>query len=338
MRKLTLFNHKGGVGKTTLSINLAQAIKDLGYCVLMVDVDPQCNLSSFYLEECELDALLGESSDDQENTEGTIWSSIKPIVRGRGDIKEVELFELDDNLYLFPGDVLLSEYEEELPEAWTASFARRPRGYDVTCAISKSVNIHAQEVSADIVIYDCGPNVGALNRVILLDSSFFITPVAADLFSLRALTTVGRSIAKWAKDWKTILDLVNGNDKKGLLKGKPAYLGYIATAFKVWHGKTKANPHTRWENKIAPRVSKRVVDVLSNIDKSLVADIMTGSSPNKIGDVKNYHSLAAAAQEAGIPIGHLRGKVNTGQNRQVDEAKRQFANLARNVVARMGMP
>ena len=50
MKTLTLFNHKGGVGKTTLTANLSDALADLGFCVLMIDADPQCNLTSFFLE------------------------------------------------------------------------------------------------------------------------------------------------------------------------------------------------------------------------------------------------------------------------------------------------
>jgi len=45
MKKIALFNHKGGVGKTTLSINIADALAEAGKTVLIVDADPQCNLT-----------------------------------------------------------------------------------------------------------------------------------------------------------------------------------------------------------------------------------------------------------------------------------------------------
>ena len=64
MKKLVLFNHKGGVGKTTLTVNIAAALGDLGFRVLLIDADPQCNLTSFYLEEHQIDTLLGDSDDD----------------------------------------------------------------------------------------------------------------------------------------------------------------------------------------------------------------------------------------------------------------------------------
>ena len=80
MHTLALFNHKGGVGKTTLVVNVTDALVDLGMRVLMVDADPQCNLTSFFLTEEDLDALLGESD---EVDGGTIWSAIKPVVDGK---------------------------------------------------------------------------------------------------------------------------------------------------------------------------------------------------------------------------------------------------------------
>ena len=134
---LALVQPQGGVGKTTLSVNMADAMIDLGFRVLLIDADPQCNLTSFYLEEKDLDALLGESDDVNG---GTIWSAIKPVVEGKGPIKDIDAFEIHgrEGLLLCPGDVLLADYEEALPTAWTGSFARRVRDYDVMCALSQA--------------------------------------------------------------------------------------------------------------------------------------------------------------------------------------------------------
>jgi cellulose biosynthesis protein BcsQ len=329
--KIALFNHKGGVGKTTLTVNLADALADLGKRVLLVDADPQCNLSSFYLPEDDLDRLLSASND--EDAQGTLWSAIQPVVVGEGSPRAAELVEVQDNVWLAPGDVLLSDYEEELPAAWTDSFARKTRGYNVVCALSDVVDSLADQVKADIVMYDVGPNVGALNRTVLLDCDYFITPVAADLFSLRALSTVGRSLARWINDWKTVLSLASKADQARLLRGEPKYLGYVSSAFKVSSGLRKAQPHSYWEAKIAPRVTRRVTDELKKISAKLVPT----QGYNKIGDVKHFHSLAASAQERGLAIGNLRGHVNSGHYPQVDEAKREFATLAKEIAKRAGI-
>lgn len=334
MIKIALFNHKGGVGKTTLTVNLSHALGELGLKVLLVDADPQCNLSSFYLTEKMLDDLLGASDD--KDAENTIWSAIRPVVKGKGTVKPIALHQMKNfsgNVWLALGDVMLADYEEELPAAWTDSFARKSRGYDVMCAISDAVGILSSEVNADVVFFDVGPNVGALNRAILLDCDYFATPVAADLFSLRALTTVGRSMARWIKDWATVRGLASKSEKARLIAGVPKYLGYITSAFKVSTGRREALPHSHWEAKIAPRVSKRIVGELSAISSALTPSY----SSNKIGGVKHFHSLAASAQEFGLPIGCLRTYVNSGHNAQIDEAQKEFEELAREFCRRIGI-
>jgi cellulose biosynthesis protein BcsQ len=334
--KIALFNHKGGVGKTTLTVNIAEALADEGHTVLLVDADPQCNLTSFYLDEAKLEKMLQDSHGEAEGEEGeTVWSAVKPVVDGRGGIAPIPEYSIRDDgkLFLLPGDVLLSEYEEVLPAAWTECFAQRTRGYDLTTALAQVVDRASRNVGATVCLYDVGPNVGALNRSVLLDCDYFITPVAADLFSLRALSTVGRALAKWIQDWKTIRGLASPTDLPALFGGMPAYLGYIASAFKVKVGRSAANPHEEWERKIAPRVHMRIIRELQKISPKLVPF----SGDNKVGGVKHFHSLAPAAQAVGLPLGALRGYVNSGHYEQVDEAAAEFKALASEIAKRTGL-
>lgn len=331
MKKIALFNHKGGVGKTTLTINIAEALAEKGRRVLLVDADPQCNLTSFYMPENLLEKRLSESDGDgSDGSGGTIWTALRPVAEGTGGLEDVALSKVPDtDIWYLPGDVLLSEYEEVLPEAWTECFARRTRGYEITTALSRLVKMKAGEINADVVFYDVGPNVGALNRVVLLDCDYFATPVAADLFSLRALSTVGRSVVKWMIDWRTVRKLASARNLTRLFAGEPKYLGYITSAFKVNSGTNAANPHATWEAKIAPRVRDRIVKELSAINKDLVP---VGS--NKIGGVKNFHSLAPQAQKFGVGIASLKGQVNPGHSQQIDEAQKQFGALASEIARR----
>jgi cellulose biosynthesis protein BcsQ len=80
MKMVALFNHKGGVGKTTPTINIADALAESGKTVLIVDGDPQCNITSFYIDEPELENLLGESNNNGSGE--TLWSAVKPVVEG----------------------------------------------------------------------------------------------------------------------------------------------------------------------------------------------------------------------------------------------------------------
>jgi len=325
-----LFNHKGGVGKTTLAVNVSDALVDLGVRVLLVDADPQCNLTAFFLTEEQLDDLLEWSDDDDKGQ--TLWSAIKPVVTGKGPIKKINPIKLKSGLFLCPGDVLLADYEEELPAAWIDSFARKTRGYDVMSALSRTIRGMGEQCDVDLIIYDVGPNVGALNRAILLDSDFFATPVSADLFSLRALSTVGRSLARWIADWKTVRKLATKETFGELIEGRPVFLGYITSAYKVASGRLATRPHEYWEAKIAPRVKTRIVEDIRKEDPALVP--YNGS---KLAAIKNFHSLAPQAQANGLAIGKLKGNVNPGYYPQIEEAAAEFRALAKEIIKRTGI-
>src|SRR6266403_144548 len=89
-RRIVLFNHKGGVGKTTLTINIAAALASLGHNVLLVDADPQCNLTSYVVDDAVVDDLLDKSD---KPSGATLWSALKPIVEAAGGPKQIKPIE-----------------------------------------------------------------------------------------------------------------------------------------------------------------------------------------------------------------------------------------------------
>ncbi|MBR0728304.1 ParA family protein [Bradyrhizobium japonicum] len=82
-KRISVCNHKGGVGKTTLTFNIASQLAEMGKRVLMVDADPQCNLSAYVMESAVVDDLLDHSDDDDGET---IWSGVKPVVDATGAV------------------------------------------------------------------------------------------------------------------------------------------------------------------------------------------------------------------------------------------------------------
>jgi hypothetical protein len=128
------------------------------------------------------------------------------------------------------------------------------------------------------------------------------------------------------------MELATKEDVDGMFAGRPAFLGYVTSAFKVNAGRNAANPHADWEKRIAPRVRDRVVEPLRAIDVRLAP-----SEGNKIGAIKHFQSLAPEAQKHAIAIGKLRGLVNPGHYGQVDEAATEFAQLAHEILRRIGL-
>ena len=290
--RITIFNHKGGVGKTTLTVNIATALAEQEKSVLLVDTDPQCNLTSYLLADDVVDDLLDHSED---TSGGTIWSAVKPVYDRIGIGKHIDVIDIRD-LTLVPGDIKLSEFEEFLGDAWTDSYRRRLGGLQAVTAISSLVTNLSRERHFDYVFFDTGPNIGPLNRVLLLDSDYFIVPVACDLFSVRALATLGTTLGKWILDAQTINTLAP--DEAPVLHGLPTFLGYIPQRFKVY-GQSMARQPARYFRQIKKRVFTDISSVLRGIDRSL-APVSTVDP--RIGAVKDFASLVQAAQREGVAI------------------------------------
>jgi cellulose biosynthesis protein BcsQ len=199
MQTISFFNHKGGVGKTTMLFNAAVEMGRLGKRVLMVDYDAQANLTAIALQDEMLTKLFEPGADGL-----TVAHAFAPLVGGSGDLDAPEAVEVrPGRVWLVPGDIRLSDFEGIMPNAFTEALAGQERGFRVTSAPYRLVQQLGEIVDADYAFVDLGPNVEALNRAVLLGSDYLIVPMASDLFSLRALPSVGGSLTTWIRQWAT---------------------------------------------------------------------------------------------------------------------------------------
>jgi len=321
--RIAIFNHKGGVGKTTLTVNIAAALVEIGLNVLLVDTDPQCNLSSYFLEDHALDDLLDNS--DKPNGR-TIWSALKPIIETEGDFKKIVPYENEFTGLLFiPGDIRLSEYEDLLNDAWTDCLKRRLRGFKTTTAISRLINEIAIENNLDFIFYDSGPNIGALNRTILLDCDYFIIPLACDLFSLRALKTLGYTLTAWINEINTINNL--SPQSYYLLPGNPVFLGYIPQRFRIYRG-LPTSTNRKFLPRIEKNINSEIVTPLRRIHKNLSP---YSSNEIRLGFVKDYPKLAIEGQKYGVPL----WRVGSNDLNQEQFAHAEFQKLAEKITTQI---
>jgi chromosome partitioning protein len=119
---VSLFNHKGGVSKTTTAFNLGWALADRGKRVLVVDGDPQCNLTGTILGF----GGIGEFSDFyRTHPNANISSSLSPIFMGSGaPLKPAEITTTTNkNLSLLAGNIDLAENETQIAVALSTSAA-----------------------------------------------------------------------------------------------------------------------------------------------------------------------------------------------------------------------
>jgi len=296
---------------------MAEALAVLGKRVLLVDSDPQCNLTSYLIAPDVVDDMLDASESDAG---ATLWSALKPVADGEGDIRFVKPKTIG-SLYLLPGDILLSKFEQDLHQSWGDCFHRKIRGYRGTTALSTLVNHIAAEKNIDFIFYDSGPNIGPLNRVILLDCDAFIVPAACDSFSIRAFKTLGQTLSDWITDWKTAVTLAP--DNVYLLPGKPTLIGYIPQRFRVYADNVSAD-----YSKYLPRIDRHISSDIGAVLKEIDTALAPLPFQSRLGLVKDFGRLAAAAQSEGVPI----WEVGTPQERST--SKIIFRNIAEKIIER----
>ena len=202
MKTITFFNNKGGVGKTSMVYHLAWMLRDLGQSVLAVDLDPQSNLTSIFLDESELEKLWPEGKHP-----GTILGSVEPLIESLGDIQEPKPIRIASMLHLIAGDLGLSTFEDRLSEAWGKCLDDKPAisgdGFRVVTAFYRLMTMAAAKCGGDLVLIDVGPNIGAMNRAALVAADYVVIPLGADLFSLQGLRNLGPTLRDWRQGWKT---------------------------------------------------------------------------------------------------------------------------------------
>jgi len=323
METVAFFNHKGGVGKTTLLFNVGLALAHSGARVLFVDADAQANLTAIALSE--------RDTEDAYEEECTIADSFAPLVDGSGDLVVVEPVQIREHAWLIPGHIELSAYEEICPNGWTESLAGNARGLRVTTAPARLAERAADMLDADYVLFDVGPNVGALNRNILLACDGFVVPLAPDLFSLKALASVGRSVGNWVDGWRSITENAQRrrHDQIPLPVGLPSPLGYVSQQFATYR-QAPAEAYRKWLNQIPRAYRDDVVEPLRRVG----VPIPIGT--NKIGEVRNLSSLIPIAQRANAAVFELSGSEARGaQYTRAQDTYAMFRAVASEITRRL---
>lgn len=320
--RLAIFNHKGGVGKTTLTINIASALAERGLGVLLVDSDPQCNLTSYLFDESVVDEFLA-TSDKPDGV--TVWSAVRPFLDGDGSKagKVTPFVAGETGCLVVPGDIALTKFELELADCWGNMFQRNPRAFRGTSLLHSIADSIAAKYKIDYVFYDTGPNIGPLNRSILLGCDYFIVPGACDLFSVRALKTLGATLVDWITDYSTAV--LRAPPDVPLLTGRPKFLGYIPQGFRVY-GNAMTSVASKYHSRFVKQLREDIIQPLRTLDKSLAPANLTGA---KLGEVRNFASLVQQAQGQGTPL----WKVFGSPSYQLDDARACFSKIAEGIVA-----
>ncbi len=331
---LTFFNNKGGVGKTSLIYHLAWMFASLRKRVVTVDLDPQANLTAAFLDEDRIEQLWTE-----RHPGSTIFQCIKPLT-SVGDIIPPVLQNIGTDLYLLPGDVALSSFEDALSAEWPASMGDNNlyRPMRILTSFWQVMQMAAEKVQADIILVDIGPNLGAINRSVLLATDYVAIPLGADLFSLQGLSNLGPTLRSWKSLWQKRLDNWRESTDSSsypdfrLPAGKMTPIGYLCQQ----HGVRLDRPvraYDKWVQRI-PAIYRK--DVLN---EEPVENMKQEDDPYCLATIRHYRSLIPMGQEYRKPIFNLTsadGAIGSHANAVLD-AKKDFKKLAGKIAERIGV-
>jgi cellulose biosynthesis protein BcsQ len=282
--RILLFNHKGGVGKTTSAYNIGWKLTQRGYRVLLVDGDSQVNLTARALGE-RFEDYYEEGADTAENN---LYDAVRPVFEGTPQpIQAIDCPSAENNedLIVLPGHPNLSALEGQI------SLAQETRGTlsvtkNIPGALHRAISLVEEKYDTDFSIIDINPGLGALNQNFFMISNSFIVPTNPDPFSLMSLKTLGLEIAKWV-DWKERFEGGFADAEYPLPEGWAKFLGAIHSRF------------NRHKSKAAGQYHKRLSEIDNRIEQVFVPKMFSCGSlyPEEAYDAAANIALPSSASD-----------------------------------------
>lgn len=240
MKIISVFNNKGGVGKSTLTYHLGNALAELGHRVLMVDLDPQCNLTICAMREETLHAIWEEEDsfiDDFEsaitqnpnifNSPRSVHFILKPTEDGISEPQSISTpYSIGNNIDLLPGRLSLHKYENKIAERWSGLYQSDNLSIRTITNIRGICQRYAEAYNYEYVLIDTSPSLGILNKVIMSTVDGFFIPAQPDMFSLYGIRNIGNALQLWQREFANIYSLLSEERRLKFPTNFVQFLGY----------------------------------------------------------------------------------------------------------------
>lgn len=257
-KRIAVFNHKGGTGKTVSAYHIGWKLTEHGHNVLLVDGDSQVNLTALALGFDRFDSYY----EDEVTKFRNIKDAVAPVFEGKPAALEgfdCPTAENNERLYVLPGHSDLAGYEGQISLAQetmgTLSVMKNLPG-----ALNALIGMIEERHEIEYTIIDLNPGLGAINQNFFMASDFFIVPTNPDPFSLMAVGTLAGHLTRW-NSWKQANLAKFADADYPLHASVPIFLGTLNSRF---------NKHA---SKAAKKFDERITKIDERVEHSFVPEL-----------------------------------------------------------------
>lgn len=351
-KSICLFNHKGGVSKTTTAFNLGWSLANQNFRVLIVDLDSQCNLTGLVLGEKILDdTFMNSLYNNRDNL------TLKPIMEKLIDGQKPEsimenengkIFKTQNkNLFLLPGHLNISDLDSQISVSLKIAHGV-PSTKNIPGNLPRILQIIAEKNNIDYMIFDLSPNVGGLNQIILMSSQYFIMPTSPDYFCLQSIYSLSKTIKNWKQEIDYFKKGVDENSSSRYINNAPVFLGAIQQRYRPRNSKP-ATSFQEWINKIRESILDDFIPVLEKMECVIQQNKFKEAvknddnlQPYDLAHIPDFNSLIAMSQELSKPIFELSkedlenkkflGAIANNMSDNINQFKKIFDDLGKKVI------
>ena len=240
MKIISIFNNKGGVGKSTLGFHVGHALNEMGHKTLMIDLDPQCNLTIFGIRTEDLHTIWKEEDPYIEDFEKAISISseilettrsihflMKPAEDGQSDFDKIPPpLSLHPNLDLIPGRLSIHKFENRIAERWSGAYQGDNLAIRTITVLRNICQRYSEKFGYEYILIDTSPSLGILNKMIISTVDGFFIPAQPDMFSLYGIRNIGNSLQMWQREFSTIYSLISDEKRQKFPEKFVQFLGF----------------------------------------------------------------------------------------------------------------
>jgi chromosome partitioning protein len=279
MKVISVINYKGGVGKTTLTVNLGAELAYRNWNILLLDLDPQASLTfSFLMPE------IWSKNFEKDRTIKSWFDSFnedaQPLDLSRliySPEKVESRLRNCGKLHIIPSHLGLINVDLELATELGGGSLRQARKkyLGVHRRLSKGIKSYIDADSYDIVLIDCPPNFNIVTKTAIVASDYLLTPARPDYLSTLGIDYLIRNLKELVGDYNDYLQLEDSDESERI---DPKVLGVVF-------------------NMVQEYANQPIAAQRQYIRQTKALDIPVFDTY-----IKGNQSAFASAPEAGIPV------------------------------------